>query len=122
MKVLFLDIDGVLNTGDNSCAHTFSKIESRDIYGPLFDRRCVMFLEGIVSKTGCKIVISSTWRKDGLSKLRSMWRDRDLPGEVIGVTDVLNMQRGDEIQQYLNEHDDIESYVIIDDDDDMLWE
>lgn len=63
-----------------------------------------------------------------------MWEKRSLPGEVIDITpnevDVVNkgtcefydsVDRGYEIQQWIDDHkDNIISYCIIDDDTDML--
>lgn len=53
MKVLFLDIDGVLNSRDRPCIQ-------RSMYGidPWHTER----LNEIVERCGCDIVISSTWR------------------------------------------------------------
>lgn len=52
MKVLFLDIDGVLN------GHQFNrKAQSGNIR-----KACIRELSRIVETTGCKIVLSSAWR------------------------------------------------------------
>jgi len=52
VKVLFLDIDGVLN------GHEYdAEAESCNIR-----RECVKRLSRVVKETGCKIVISSAWR------------------------------------------------------------
>ena len=135
MKVIFLDIDGVINSHDNIWARTALwkdlGVPSRDEYGHLFDERCVMLLEWIISKTGCKIVISSTWRKSGLLAMERMWKDRGLPGEVVGVTLSYPLKhvvdkypnedgdRGYEIQDWIDRNKP-ERYCIIDDDSDML--
>lgn len=137
MKVIFLDIDGVLNSGDNMRALYRLKInhgigETRDQHGQLFDERCVNFLDCIVRETGANIVISSTWRAAGLLKMKRMWGDRGLPGEVIDITPrvvspemvekyyQVGADRGYEIQQWLEDHPEVTDYVIIDDDSDML--
>ena len=52
MKIVFLDIDGVLNTG--GFRHTFG--------GDRIDPFLVQNLAYILFKTGCKIVVSSTWK------------------------------------------------------------
>jgi predicted transcriptional regulator len=135
MKVIFLDIDGVLNTGIYAthyfeiCKHFgLTRKEAkdwrhgmRDEFGSHFDPRCVSLLKYIIEETGAKIVVSSTWRASGEETMKLMWEMRDLPGEVIGVTPLLNTARGEEIEAYLKENE-TDAYVIIDDDTDMLPE
>lgn len=138
-KILFLDIDGVLNSIDNmNSLYVIHNLidrnqKTRDQYGHLFDERCVRYLKWIVHETKCKIVITSTWRKDGLLKLQNMWSGRNLPGVIIDVTPntvdqrIINMygavednaDRGFEIQQWLEENN-WDRYCIVDDDSDML--
>ena len=120
MKVIFLDIDGVLNVIG----------QGHDEFGQIFHQHFIDNLKRIVDETGAKIVISSSWRHSGLQKMLDMWEFRNLPGEVIGVTPDLyrfldfegerTMVRGDEIQAVLNIHPEITHYVILDDDTDML--
>ena len=115
MKAIFLDIDGVLNL----------YCESRDEYGCCFHPHLVENLRSLVDRTGAKIVISSTWRFSGLAIMKEMWEKRNLPGEVVGITPNFmthygtTLCRGKEIAAYLEEHPEIESYVILDDDSDM---
>lgn len=120
MKVLFLDIDGVLNSDDYIAAVTWAGEKSRDKYGMVFDPRCELWLKEIIQRTSAKIVISSTWRASGLSVMKSLWKDRNLAGEVIDVTPFSEQRiRGKEIQMWLNEHK-VDQYCIVDDDYDML--
>jgi len=130
MKVIFLDIDGVINSMDFLHAHHMltkakgEQFERFDQFGDPFDPRCMMHLERIVRETGAKIVISSVWRMSGLSTMQKMWRDRGLFGEIFDVTPNLNesMARGKEIKTWLDKRTDVESFVILDDDTDMLPE
>ena len=109
-KVIFLDIDGVLNV----------YCEGRDEYGCTFHKHFEDNLSWIIKQTKAKIVISSTWRFSGLEILKEMWDKRGLPGEVIDITpDLNNLKRGDEIQHWLDNNKVI-NYVIVDDDNDML--
>lgn len=124
MKIVFLDIDGVLNVYS----------QGRDKYGDLFHQHFMDNLKRIIDETGAKIVISSSWRHDGFQVMQDMWKHRGLAGEVIDITpdcqfvvDDMGMRqyydevsRGDEIQAWLDSHDNIDTYVIIDDDSDML--
>lgn len=143
MKVIFLDLDGVLNSVDYmNVLHMLKhgvgdkSVETCDSHGQLFDPRCVKFLDYIIQMTGAKIVITSTWRRAGLKAMQDMWADRNLPGEVIDITcksyevdgEILDRYlyngrqgvcRGHEIQQWLD-NNNIETYVILDDDSDML--
>ena len=135
MKVLFLDIDGVLNSLDNVYSRIYlwkhsNKNKSRDEYGDIFDERCVRWLQYIIEKTDCKIVVSSTWRKGGLKYIHNLWKFRNLPGEVIDITPSVvdnnlislygeEADRGYEIQQWIEDNSP-ERYCIVDDDNDML--
>ena len=56
MKVIFLDVDGVLNVMSDSY-RTFMKPEGHHIEYHLVDR-----LNYIMAKTDAKIVISSSWK------------------------------------------------------------
>ena len=136
-KVLFLDIDGVLNTG-----WWYSQMDRntpKDKYGYAFDPRSVANLKKILEETGAEIVISSSWKSFGLSELEDMWQERRLPGKLIGITpnsvsdemllnaDLDHMElfhiRGMEIKEWLDKHGkNVSHYVIIDDMDNFLPE
>ena len=138
MKVIFLDIDGVLNTSiysqhyfaiaklrglSHEQAKVLAKKEIRDEFGILFDPFAVNCLRWIIDRTKAKIVISSTWRYSGLNQMQLMWEMRNLPGEVIDITpnysEIAGTCRGDEIADYCKENS-IDSYIILDDMPDML--
>lgn len=118
MKIIFLDIDGVLNVYP----------QGRDEYGAKFHPHFETNLKRIIDETGAKIVVSSTWRASGLQNMQDMWRDRGLAGEVIDITPSFrntreNFIRGEEIDAWLekaNDHYNITRYCIIDDDTDFL--
>ena len=132
-KIIFLDIDGVLNP-----KWWISKKPS-DKYGVFFETNAVANLGKIIEETGAEIVVSSSWKNIGLVELQNMWRDRGLPGKIVDITpdymsdelllkeDSADMdylyERGSEIQGWLLLHgDDVSRYVIIDDMDDILPE
>lgn len=127
MKVIFLDIDGVLNS-----TKSIKKNKSTD-YGRFYDNpsmESIRALNQIIAKTGAVCVISSVWRLG--CDWMNIWRILDLcgfDGEIIGSTPINNKGRGSEIAQWLideasgdnltvtrNEIRPVESYVIIDDD------
>lgn len=107
MKVIFLDFDGVLVT-----AH------DRFTAGSPF---CVSLLNHITYETGAKLVVSSMWRigRD-TEELQTLLKEWEVEGECIGKTPVMHdKERGDEIQAWLDEHSEVTSFVILDDDSDM---
>ena len=125
-KILFIDFDGVLNSFDNMRVlyslhdQTKGTVKSMDSYGHLFDDRCVKWLRYIVSKTDCKIVVSSSWKTAGLDRLRLMFYDRKIDLDIVGITpNIENSIRGKEIQKYIDKHN-ITNYCILDDHNDML--
>lgn len=129
IKVLFLDIDGVINSMDNCLSWYPSHGEYAAVdqhYNDKFDQRCVNWLKGIINVTDCQLVISSTWRNhrrhDGKPGFDDIWKMRAMP-KFIGKTPRGEGIRGNQIQEWLRstEHDVIQ-YCIIDDDTDMLPE
>lgn len=117
MKIIFLDFDGVMDTAYYDFVLAREGKPNRDAYGPIFDPKCVDYLRKIIDQTGASIVVSSTWKwlmtyKDILE----MWRVRDLPGNVIGLTPTYrDKDRGYEIDTWLDECEEECQYVIIDD-------
>ncbi len=138
-KIIFLDFDGVLNSGDNSRAISQLSFDDPDkvntsIAGFEIDERCVRWLTYIINSTGAKIVVSSSWRLNyTLEEMRAIWKHFNLPGELIGYTPFIDnefaemfdgaeikpIERGKEIERWLDENK-VDKYCIIDDDFDML--
>ena len=117
MKVIFLDFDGVMDTGYYFAALIREHKPRFDSYGMVFDPYCIENLRKIIDKTGAKIVVSSTWKDSMYSEeILEMWHNRNLPGIVIGTTPTYdNKARGYEIDTWLDECDEECQYVIIDD-------
>lgn len=120
-SIIFLDLDGVLNTEQYQALLAVEGKPTKDAWGPLFDPRTVDNLRTILNATGTSIVISSSWRYiHRLGSLRMMWVVRELPGEILdtlpcGATYV---SRGEDIECWLKQHGQA-NYVIIDDLDDF---
>ena len=117
VSILFLDIDGVL-VNRRSLAHA-SGMRAKA------DADCVAMLNRITDATGARIVVSSTWRCLGVRRVKELLRLWGVSGRIIGCTPVLgSVDRGEEIQAYLDEYKKmrgaVSSFVILDDDDDML--
>lgn len=120
MKVLFLDIDGVLNSFKTTLLHGSLFLGSPDVakrldpYGSLFIKR--------LTQHGVKIVLSSTWRKGSqFEELGSQAFDFEVVGRTC-IYPFAGARRGDEIKVWLDEHPEVTHYCIIDDDSDMLPE
>lgn len=126
MKVIFLDIDGVLNSRHTPLKKCFKGFEEDERTDP----RCVQLLNTVVERTQAKIVISSAWRiQHSAEELQAYFKHCGFTGEIIGVTPVLlnvdldpedpdEWERGDEIQEWLD-NNEVENFIILDDDSDM---
>lgn len=114
--VIFLDFDGVMDTGSYDSYLVNNNMPNVDEYGPVFDPMCVKALESILNATDAQIVVSSTW-KDFMTieEIQKMWSCRKLPGVVIGMTPSCSRHRGDEIDVWLEECGTSCEYVIVDD-------
>jgi len=108
MKIIFLDIDGVLNSRqtDARCA-----LSGGDLMRP--DPALVVRLLGVCQETGAKIVLSTSWRLD----TTIVW-----PFPVYDVTPRLDAfgTRAAEIAAWLANTTEpvIENFVIVDDEGD----
>lgn len=139
MKILFLDIDGVLNselwfTWAHYCiTHQAQdkiftgKDEEERYVDHMIDERLIANLNRIIEGTGCEIVLSSSWRswsQKENDKLNAQLKRKGLLKEFISVTPRLSSGiRGEEIKKWLEDHCgeySIDSYCILDDDSDML--
>lgn len=119
---MFLDFDGVLASYDYIRVTALLGEDHPDKYGYSFDPRCVKNLQLILKECpDVKIIISSTWKSMGLTKLLDMWKIRGLPGNIVDITPVYAENRGREIAVWLSRNP-VDDYVIIDDDSDMLKE
>lgn len=132
-KIIFLDIDGVLNTFDEPEKETWEEEHT-------FNQESLQLLKSLVELTGAKIVISSTWRLHGKRKDRLWYKMEEQLNEVgLEIYDVTPpsfdfdepvfiegygwckwSMRGHEIEKWLNNNPLVESFVILDDDTDMV--
>ncbi len=120
MKVIFLDIDGVLVTR-NSIKYQY--LNFPDETNIRFSKKAVKNLNKLIRLTEAKVVISSTWRLfHSLEKLQNIFEEQKIKGEIISTTSVEkasieeDIPRGQKIADWLSENTNIEKYVIIDDD------
>jgi len=124
MKVIFLDIDGVLNSNDWYVYRRDNvAMDSVNSQYPFyeFDPRAIVRLNRIIEKTEAKIVVSSSWRSgETIESLQKLLNSVGVIGEVIGLTphlwsnkpyegmDGYRMPRGCEIDWWLDNHGDFQ--------------
>lgn len=125
MKCLFLDIDGVLNS-------TEDWVEWKVLGHPnnfsmeMINRPKLALLVHIVKETGCKLVLSSSWRLQySNEEMIEMFKAR---GCDYITTDILIGQtpepkfgsiRGNDIASWLKDHPEVTQYIILDDSQDF---
>ena len=127
MRVIFLDIDGVLNNGKESRLQPiwsnklmnkdtiFSHMVSPSNFKPVLDLFNYCFNHDI------KICVSSSWREltrtNHLDGLRYYFGYYLIDKIYVGITPIIRYPsgRGDEIREYMKDKT-IEKYIIIDDD------
>ncbi len=120
MKVIFLDVDGVLNSEhwyvSNHKRHP-ERCRSENAINPRFVRN----LAKIVRKTGAKIVLSATCRGSVAVNVKHYLRKilKNYGLEIYDYTPRTGMERGIDIQEWLNHNQNVTHIVILDDDSDM---
>ena len=118
MKVIFLDIDGVLNSTQYWESIQDEKKTMLEMESEL-DPKCIRNLKKIVDATNAKIVVTSTWKRI-IRKMNKF--ERYIPQYGLHVYDKTPchpdgaIHRGDEIRQYLKEHkNEVDKFILIDD-------
>jgi hypothetical protein len=120
MRILFLDIDGVLNTGAYIERAIWTPPLASEDDHRIIDPAAVAILNTVLEATGALVVVSSTWRiAHPLEALRRMLERRGFTGTVLDVTPQLTgRNKGREITTWLAaQGDNVEGFAIVDDDD-----
>jgi hypothetical protein len=108
MKLIFLDIDGVLNCPKTPNPRSFPYV---------IDDRLLARFRQLLERTGASVVLSSTWRYDPAG----IFSAKRYGVPFIDVTpDMPNEPRCKEILEWLRNHPEVTRYVVIDDEDDEL--
>lgn len=122
MNVVFLDYDGVVNIAmwnekGTRCFFNFPENDKVNHF------QAVQWVSEFCQKFDYKIVVTSTWRR------WSNYKDCLINGglregvEILGRTEeIWDGTRGEEIQKYLDEHPEIDNYLIFDDEYDFTDE
>ncbi len=120
MKVIFLDIDGVLVTRNSI---KYQHLNFPDDNTIQFGKKAVKNINKLIRLTKAKIVISSTWRLfHTLEELQDIFNKQSVKGNIISTTSVEratieeDIPRGQKIADWLENNTGIKQYVIIDDD------
>lgn len=124
-KIIFLDFDGVITTPESGWTIDIQKLE---------------LLNKLIITTDAKIVVTSSWKHgyenvdDFKNSIYKKNKRKNSPlfynhnesvlerftDQIYDITDSKGSWRGDEIERWLNKHEEeIESYVILDDDSDF---
>ena len=116
-KIIFLDVDGVLN-----CETTKDRLEQRGT-GTRYvgiDNKLLLNFKKIIDATNAKVILSSTWRdhpqfEDYLKEKLSEIGLNDLIIDKTQSGIRSNAKRAVEINHWLNDHPEIKDYIVIDD-------
>jgi hypothetical protein len=108
MKIVFLDIDGVLNS---------TKTENSRKFPYIVDPELLERLKSLLAATGAQVVLSSTWRYDPVGLLAAKFHGIPL---IDATPDLPEKPRRDEIRQWISEHHGVDRFIVIDDEDDEL--
>lgn len=149
MKIIFLDIDGVLNSVRSFIASpNTGQLPYTEWVFASVDPIAVRMIERVLNEQAAYIVVSSSHRNRfftgkteevSTDDVRCTWQrwEHDLPNlqdymmrigfstreQIIGCTpDIPHAMRGAQIQAWLDRHPEVEQWAIIDDDSDMLPE
>ena len=108
MKVIFLDIDGVLNCDKTPNLRKLPYV---------VDKKLLTRLRKLLDRTGAKVVLTSTWRIDPVGLYAAKhWHVPFMDA----APDMPKRPRREEILAWLKEHPNVKRYVVIDDEDDEL--
>lgn len=136
--IVFLDIDGVLNSWEYLKGRDDNKIDTEDTFNWYLSDispKNVDIFNRIIIETKADIVISSSWRHSRGDLVIDVLKEAGVLGKIVGFTPSLRCVRGQEILQWIEDFWqkfddnnnyrplDFTKYVILDDDSDMLlWQ
>lgn len=110
MKVIFLDIDGVLNNANTKDRTPDKFIGIEDIF--------VKRLVDIVRSTKAKVVLSSSWRtmkEDEPDYIYMIDKLKSKGIELYGYTTKEGWNRAEQIKNWLSDKPEVDNFIILDD-------
>jgi hypothetical protein len=129
MKIVFLDIDGVLNSEAwFSTRRAFDRANAAGFPSSHLDPAAIVRVNEISQATGAGVVLSTSWRS--MEHIGLILYKHGMRVPILGKTPHLGsktnggvyrpVDRGHEIQAWMDEFVTPDAYVILDDDFDML--
>ena len=110
MKVIFLDVDGVLNSDEYIKGTIKSNIQGIEKHD---DVEKIKLLRQAIDQTNAKVVLTSSWR---LTKMaQELIKLLITYGIYVNSTPYIRNERGLEIKQWLADNQNVEDFVILDD-------
>jgi hypothetical protein len=110
MKIIFLDIDGVLNHEDwytsGRAKKTYESTGQTDIKAYNFDPESWKWVQKLIDETDAKIVLSSSWRCYDLASTIEEYKNtafKPIIDNIVGVTpSTMSRVRGEEINRFFD--------------------
>lgn len=132
MKVIFLDIDGVLNTSE-----TYEKVNNKfkrtGILDAAIDEFRLAYLKNIIEKTNAKIVLSASCRNSFVKKNNKIIPISDKGEKIYNLLNSYGIEIYDitpsnydpqnreiTVTEWLSNNDGIDNFIIIDDEPNMF--
>lgn len=112
MNIIFLDVDGVLNS-DEFRKEQYMILKRAIRTEEFFDPFCLECLKEIVEATDAKIVITSSMMINDMDLLRNKLGEYGI--DILDKTEHYGDRRGAQIREWLSEHNNVENYIILDD-------
>lgn len=118
MKVIFLDIHGVLCCARSAAACGGYPAAGNPASWVRFDNTAIALLRTVVACTGANVVLSSNWRDEANLpaleyRLSTKFFDTTRPSS--GEADT----RGARVADWMTQHPEVDTYAILDDDEDF---
>src|SRR3954452_25283644 len=108
MKIIFLDIDGVLNCDKTPNPRNFPYI---------VDKKLLARFKKLLERTGARVVLTSSWRCDPVG----LFAAKHWGVPFIDVCpDRQRSSRRDELRAWLKAHPRVRRFIVLDDEDDKL--